>query len=104
MKESSSRTSNTTLPLTKHFPNTSTSSADTPKPALRLIDALVLIIGLVIGAGIFRAPSVVAANVPDTFWFFGMWVLGGLISLTGALCYSRSEERRVGKECGSVCR
>ncbi len=88
MKESSSRTSNTTLPLTKHFPNTSTSSADTPKPALRLIDALVLIIGLVIGAGIFRAPSVVAANVPDTFWFFGMWVLGGLISLTGALCYS----------------
>src|SRR5690554_137334 len=88
MKESSSRTPNTTLPLTKHFPDTSTSSADTPKPALRLIDALVLIIGLVIGAGIFRTPSVVAANVPDTFWFFGMWIVGGLISLTGALCYS----------------
>lgn len=88
MKESSSRTSNTTLPLTKHFSNTSTSSVDTPKPALRLIDAMVLIIGIVIGAGIFRTPSVVAANVPDTFWFFGMWVLGGLISLTGALCYS----------------
>ena len=88
MKESSSRTSNTTLPLTKHFSNTSTSSVDTPKPALRLIDAMVLIIGIVIGAGIFRTPSVVVANVPDTFWFFGMWVLGGLISLTGALCYS----------------
>lgn len=59
-----------------------------PKPVLRLIDAIVLITGIVIGAGIFRAPSVVAANVPDGFWFLGVWVLGGLISLIGALCYS----------------
>ena len=59
-----------------------------PKPVLRLIDAMVLIVGLVIGAGIFRAPSVVAANSPDATWFFGAWVLGGVISLIGALCYS----------------
>src|SRR5690554_5585969 len=59
-----------------------------PKPVLRLIDAMVLIVGLVIGAGIFRAPSVVAANSPDTSWFFGAWILGGVISLIGALCYS----------------
>lgn len=59
-----------------------------PKPVLRLIDAMVLIVGLVIGAGIFRAPSVVAANSPDAAWFFGAWILGGVISLIGALCYS----------------
>lgn len=59
-----------------------------PKPALRLIDAIVLIIGIVIGAGIFRTPSVVAANSPDWFWFLGVWVMGGLVSLIGALCYS----------------
>ncbi len=61
---------------------------ETPKPALRLIDAIVLIIGIVIGAGVFRTPSVVAANSPDWFWFLGVWVMGGLVSLIGALCYS----------------
>lgn len=59
-----------------------------PTPVLRLIDAIVLIVGLVVGAGIFRTPSVVAANVPDTTWFMGAWILGGIISLIGALCYS----------------
>lgn len=59
-----------------------------PVPSLRLIDAIVLIVGIVIGAGIFRAPSVVAANVPDEYWFVAVWILGGIISLTGALCYS----------------
>lgn len=59
-----------------------------PKPTLRLIDAIVLITGIVIGAGIFRTPSVVAANTPDGFWFLSVWVLGGLVSLAGALCYS----------------
>lgn len=59
-----------------------------PAPALRLIDAIVLIVGIVIGAGIFRTPSVVAANSPDQYWFAAAWILGGVISLIGALCYS----------------
>ncbi|MDD3909387.1 MAG: amino acid permease [Proteiniphilum sp.] len=59
-----------------------------PGPSLRLIDAIVFIIGIVIGAGIFRTPSVVAANTPDTFWFLVLWVIGGIISLLGAFCYS----------------
>ena len=60
----------------------------TPKPKLRIIDAAALIIGIVVGAGIFRTPSVVAANTPNEAWFLGVWVIGGLISLIGALCYS----------------
>lgn len=59
-----------------------------PVPALRLIDAIVLIVGIVVGAGIFRTPSVVAANSPDQYWFMGVWIVGGVISLIGALCYS----------------
>lgn len=59
-----------------------------PKPTLRLIDAIVLIIGIVIGAGIFRTPSVVASNAPSEYWFLGVWILGGVISIIGALCYS----------------
>lgn len=59
-----------------------------PKPSLKLIDAIVLIIGIVVGAGIFRAPSVVASNTPNEYWFLGVWILGGIISIIGALCYS----------------
>jgi amino acid transporter len=59
-----------------------------PKPTLRLIDAIVLIIGIVVGAGIFRTPSVVASNTPSEYWFLGVWILGGIISIIGALCYS----------------
>lgn len=65
-----------------------TQENSSPKPALRIIDAIVLVTGIVIGAGIFRSPSVVAANAPDWYWFLGMWVLGGCISLIGALCYA----------------
>lgn len=68
--------------------NTKEHSLTSPKPALRLIDAIVLITGIVIGAGIFRSPSVVAANTVDGYWFLFVWVLGGIISLIGALCYS----------------
>ncbi len=60
----------------------------TPKPKLRIIDAVVLIIGIVVGAGIFRTPSVVASNSPNEIWFLSIWALGGLISLVGALSYS----------------
>jgi|AGTN01.2.fsa_nt_gi Amino acid transporters len=70
------------------FDQTKSRPLATPKPVLRLIDAMVLIVGIVIGAGIFRTPSVVAANTPDWFWFLAVWVLGGAISLIGALCYS----------------
>lgn len=59
-----------------------------PRPTLRIIDAIVLITGIVVGAGIFRTPSVVASNTPDGMWFLGVWVLGGLVSLIGAFCYS----------------
>ena len=41
----------------------------TPKPTLRIIDAIVLIIGIVVGAGIFRTPSVVALNTPNEFGY-----------------------------------
>jgi len=56
--------------------------------ALELRDAVLLIVGVVIGAGIFKAPSIVASATGDTAWMFGAWLLGGAISLVGALCYA----------------
>lgn len=86
MKENSPPSHNASL--TDSSNKTGSCPLEQPKPVLRLIDAMVLIVGIVIGAGIFRTPSIVAANTPDWFWFFGIWVLGGIISLIGAFCYS----------------
>ncbi|MEN9317292.1 MAG: hypothetical protein RIS35_3685 [Pseudomonadota bacterium] len=59
-----------------------------PQRVLGLTDAIALIVGLVIGSGIFKAPSLVAANTADTWMMLGAWVAGGLVSLVGALCYA----------------
>jgi amino acid transporter len=44
-----------------------------------------LVIGITIGSGIFRTPAVVASRVPDPTLMMLVWVLGGVISLCGAL-------------------
>lgn len=44
-----------------------------------------LVIGVTIGSGIFRTPASVAARVPDPQWMLAIWLLGGLVSLAGAL-------------------
>ncbi|MBG6234170.1 amino acid transporter [Pedobacter sp. CAN_A7] len=62
--------------------------ASGPKPQLSLSDAVAIIVGIVIGAGIFRTPSLVAANTANDTLFLLAWVLGGAVSLIGALCYA----------------
>ncbi|WP_114748946.1 APC family permease [Pleomorphovibrio marinus] len=59
-----------------------------PKPTLNFFDAVALIVGIVIGAGIFRTPSLVAANSGSWEIMLGAWVLGGIVSIIGALCYA----------------
>lgn len=63
-------------------------TAAQPRPALGMTDAIAVIVGIVVGAGIFRTPSVVAANVESSTMFILCWVLGGVVSLIGALCYA----------------
>lgn len=68
--------------------NESTTSPQTPKKVLGAADAIALIVGIVIGAGIFRTPSLVAANVESGGMMLTVWLVGGLVSLIGALCYA----------------
>ena len=42
------------------------SAMPAPQPVLRVVDAVALIVGIVVGAGIFRTPSLVAANASST--------------------------------------
>lgn len=44
-----------------------------------------LVVGITIGSGIFRTPAVVASRVPEPALMLSVWLLGGLISLCGAL-------------------
>jgi len=55
---------------------------------LSVVDAVAVIAGVVVGAGIFRCPSIVAANVGSLGGLVAAWLLGGAISLVGALCYA----------------
>lgn len=51
-------------------------------------EAVAITVGIVVGAGIFRTPSLVAANVGSEAGVLLAWTLGGLISLAGALTYA----------------
>ena len=62
--------------------------AAAPRQVIGLGEAIALIIGVVIGAGIFKAPSLVAGLTGQPGWMFAAWALGGLMSVAGALCYA----------------
>jgi len=60
---------------------------ETSKRTLSAMDAACIIVGIIIGAGIYRTTPTIAAVTTDTFWLIGVWVLGGCLALSGALCY-----------------
>jgi amino acid transporter len=55
---------------------------------LGLWDAVSIIIGIVIGAGIYETPPLVFQNVSGPWVGLGVWALAGLLCLFGALCYA----------------
>jgi APA family basic amino acid/polyamine antiporter len=59
-----------------------------PRPLLGLREAVTLIVGIVVGAGIFKAPALVAGMSGGAGSMFLAWLLGGAVSLAGALCYA----------------
>ena len=59
-----------------------------PRPVLGLGDATAIIVGLIIGAGIFGTPAIVAGAVQSPGLMVAAWVAGGVFSVIGALCYA----------------
>ncbi|SEU40375.1 amino acid/polyamine/organocation transporter, APC superfamily [Myxococcus fulvus] len=66
----------------------STPGAARPLPSLRVLDVVALTVGVVLGAGIFKAPSLVAEQSASGAQMLLAWGLGGVASLVGALCYA----------------
>ncbi|HJY85539.1 MAG TPA: amino acid permease [Candidatus Acidoferrales bacterium] len=60
---------------------------------LGLFDATMVVMGGIVGAGIFMNPSVVARQVHTPLLILGVWVLGGLIALAGAFIYAELAAR-----------
>jgi basic amino acid/polyamine antiporter, APA family len=58
------------------------------KRELSLFDAVLLIVGNVIGAGIFTTSGFLAGELPDPYYFIGIWIIGGLLTICGALTYA----------------
>jgi APA family basic amino acid/polyamine antiporter len=69
-------------------PQPTAPAVNAPRSVLTTLDGVVLIVGLILGAGIFRAPQLVAAGSSSTGIFLLLWVVGGIVSLIGALCYA----------------
>ncbi len=55
---------------------------------LSWIDATAIIIGTIIGSGIFITPGVVARNIPSPGLILLTWIVGGLLCLMGALIFA----------------
>lgn len=65
----------------------------TSKPQLRLFDLTMIVVGLVIGMGIFRTSSDAANASITPAVFFVAWAAGGLVALCGALTYAEIGSR-----------
>jgi len=65
-----------------------TAPGDGPFPKLGTWDAVSIIVGIVIGAGIYETPPLVFSSVSGPAELFAVWALGGLLSLVGACCYA----------------
>jgi amino acid transporter len=60
---------------------------------LTLLDATCIMVGVVVGSGIFGTPKAVAEVSPNLWAFFGIWIAGGIASLLGAMCYAELSTR-----------
>lgn len=64
------------------------SKAHRPGRQLGFFDAVCMMVGIVIGVGIYESPPRVAANVSDPTALLMAWALGGVLAFIGALCYA----------------
>ncbi len=75
-------------------------AASKPRRQLGLFDATMIVMGGIVGAGIFANPSEVAHRVHTPFLILGVWVLGGLLALCGAFIWAELSTRLPGAAGG----
>lgn len=63
-------------------------STDAPRPTIRLRSAAALVVANMIGVGIFTTTGFQAEVIDSPLTIYALWIVGGLVALCGALCYS----------------
>ncbi len=58
------------------------------EPRLGLWDAVSILVGIIIGVGIFETPADIFSKLPGPWAALGVWLLGGILALVGALCFA----------------
>jgi APA family basic amino acid/polyamine antiporter len=58
------------------------------KRDLGLLESFSIVIGRIIGSGIFRTPQSIMLVVASVSLFYGVWIIGGIATLLGAFCYA----------------
>jgi APA family basic amino acid/polyamine antiporter len=64
-----------------------TASTELPR-RLGLLDSVSIVVGTVIGAGIFLVPGAIARDLPSLPLMLAAWVVAGVFSFLGALAYA----------------
>ncbi len=59
-----------------------------PRKNFSIYDSIAIVVGIVIGAGIFKFPTLIAWHVDSGWMLAGVWILGGFVSFVGVLCYA----------------
>jgi APA family basic amino acid/polyamine antiporter len=55
---------------------------------LGILDATTIVVGIVIGSGIFLLPNLIARNLPSSAAILSAWIISGVLSFFGALAYA----------------
>ena len=63
------------------------------KQSLNNFSLTMIVVSLIIGMGIFKTPAIVAAKSGNVYIFFSVWIIGGIITLFGALTYAEIGQR-----------
>ncbi len=61
---------------------------------LGVFDATMLVMGGIIGSGIFVTPAEVARHVDTPLLIVGVWILGGIVALAASFVYAELAARR----------
>lgn len=61
---------------------------EAPPRRLGAFTGIAIVVGIIIGSGIFRVPAITSQHLPSVGWILAVWTVGGLISLAGALSVS----------------
>jgi APA family basic amino acid/polyamine antiporter len=61
--------------------------SDGLKKTLSPLDAVMIVVGNVVGVGIFTTTGFIAGDLPDARLIMAAWLFGGLLTLLGALTY-----------------